>query len=73
MLVVVGLGGDVVVIRVVVRGINIVSMVMGIDILVVGNVVVVNDGEVGYIVPFAGAVLFQEISPLGVCSCMMMC
>ena len=72
MLVVVGLGGDVVVISVVVRGINIVSMVMGIDILVVGNVVVVNDGEVGYIVPFAGAMFFQEISPLGVCSCTMM-
>ena len=64
MLVVAGLVGDVVVIGIVMRGIN---------VLAVGNVVVVNDGEVGYIVPFAGAVLFQEISPLGVCSCMMMC
>ena len=46
-LVVVGLGADMVVI-------GVVSMVMGIDvlavigILAVGNVVVVNDGEVGY-------------------------
>ena len=71
-LVVTGLGGDMVVIGIVVRGINVVSMVMGIDILAVGNVVVVNDGEVGYIMPFAGAVFFWEISPLGICSCAMM-
>ena len=76
-LVVAGLGADVVVIGVVVRGIGVVSMVMGINVLavigvvvrgigvlVVGNVVVVSDGEVGYIVPFAGAVFFREISPL---------
>ena len=42
-LVVTGLGADVVVI-------SIISMVKGIDILVVGNVVMVNDGKVGSIV-----------------------
>ena len=79
MLVVVGLGADMVVISVVnmVMGINVLAVisivVRRIDILAVGNVVVVNDGEVGYIVPFAGAVFFQEISPLGICLCVMTC
>ena len=71
--VVVGLGADVVVISIIsmVMGIDIV--VGGIDVLAVGDVVVVNDGRVGCIMPFAGAMFFREISPLGVCSCTMMC
>ena len=104
-LVVVGLGADVVVIGIVsmvmgidvlavigivVRGIDVLAVigvmvrgidvlvvigivVRGIDVLAVDNVVVVSDGEVGYIVPFAGAMFFREISPLGVCSCTMTC
>ena len=53
-LVVVGLVGDVVVIGVVVRGINVMSMVMGIDVLAVIGIVVrgINVLAVGNVVPF---------------------
>ena len=62
-LVVTGLGADVVVIGVVsmVMGIDVLAVigivVRGIDVLAVGDVVVVNDGWVGCIVPFAVVVV----------------